>query len=106
MQVALPGVLADCECTAKWQWSALLSDLHLPSTRPSGTVMAAFRASARGGRKAGKFELTEEQRQEIREAFDLFDTGEHVDLLVPPHKEPHCAMDTFAVVFEPSCERV
>merc|ERR1711939_541442 len=29
-----------------------------------------------GGRsaKSGKFELTEEQKQEIREAFDLFDT--------------------------------
>ena len=39
-------------------------------------LMAAFRASGRGGRKGGKFELTEEQRQEIREAFDLFDTGE------------------------------
>ena len=33
---------------------------------------------ARGGKpaakKAAKFELTEEQKQEIREAFDLFDT--------------------------------
>jgi hypothetical protein len=35
-------------------------------------------AVARGGKpaakKAAKFELTEEQKQEIREAFDLFDT--------------------------------
>ena len=35
-------------------------------------------AAARGGKpaakKAAKFELTEEQKQEIREAFDLFDT--------------------------------
>jgi len=30
---------------------------------------------ARGGaQKSKKFELTEEQKQEIREAFDLFDT--------------------------------
>jgi Ca2+-binding EF-hand superfamily protein len=27
-----------------------------------------------GGAKSKKFELTEEQKQEIREAFDLFDT--------------------------------
>lgn len=31
-------------------------------------------ASKRGGAKSKKFELTEEQKQEIREAFDLFDT--------------------------------
>merc|ERR1711937_406229 len=31
-------------------------------------------ASKKGGGKAAKGELTEEQRQEIREAFDLFDT--------------------------------
>ena len=39
-------------------------------------VWQAFNRS-RGGRaekKAQKFELTEEQKQEIREAFDLFDT--------------------------------
>ncbi|CAM9956570.1 unnamed protein product [Ascophyllum nodosum] len=30
--------------------------------------------SKRGGAKSKKFELTEEQKQEIREAFDLFDT--------------------------------
>ena len=35
------------------------------------TKMAAKRA---GGTKNKKFELTEEQKQEIREAFDLFDT--------------------------------
>jgi len=29
---------------------------------------------AAGGAKNKKFELTEEQKQEIREAFDLFDT--------------------------------
>merc|ERR1719164_441664 len=31
-------------------------------------------ASSRGKGKGGKAELTEEQKQEIREAFDLFDT--------------------------------
>ena len=32
-------------------------------------------ASKKGGTtKSKKFELTEEQKQEIREAFDLFDT--------------------------------
>ena len=30
--------------------------------------------AARGKGKGGKPELTEEQKQEIREAFDLFDT--------------------------------
>merc|ERR1719199_1780704 len=30
--------------------------------------------AAKGAKKAGKAELTEEQKQEIREAFDLFDT--------------------------------
>ena len=32
------------------------------------------RPHARRQQKGGKFELTEEQKQEIREAFDLFDT--------------------------------
>ena len=37
--------------------------------------MSAARGGARGGKaKGGKPELTEEQKQEIREAFDLFDT--------------------------------
>merc|ERR1711988_399771 len=30
--------------------------------------------AAKGAKKAGKADLTEEQKQEIREAFDLFDT--------------------------------
>ena len=30
--------------------------------------------AAKGAKKPGKSELTEEQKQEIREAFDLFDT--------------------------------
>jgi centrin-1 len=38
-------------------------------------TMSAARGGARGGKaKGGKPELTEEQKQEIREAFDLFDT--------------------------------
>ena len=37
--------------------------------------MSAARGGARGGKaKGGKPELTEEQKQEIKEAFDLFDT--------------------------------
>lgn len=37
--------------------------------------MAAYRKPAqKAGEKKAKFELTEEQKQEIREAFDLFDT--------------------------------
>ena len=43
----------------------------------SGKNMAPGRpapASGRGKGKGGKPELTEEQKQEIREAFDLFDT--------------------------------
>ena len=31
-------------------------------------------AGAKVDKKGAKFELTEEQKQEIREAFDLFDT--------------------------------
>lgn len=40
-------------------------------------AVQAYRGGGRAGRadkKAQKFELTEEQKQEIREAFDLFDT--------------------------------
>jgi centrin-1 len=39
-------------------------------------LLQAYRkpAGKAGDKKAAKFELTEEQKQEIREAFDLFDT--------------------------------
>lgn len=40
-------------------------------TRESSTQASSTK---RGGAKSKKFELTEEQKQEIREAFDLFDT--------------------------------
>jgi hypothetical protein len=36
--------------------------------------MAYRKPAAKAGEKKQKFELTEEQKQEIREAFDLFDT--------------------------------
>ena len=36
--------------------------------------MARGGAAAARGKASKKFELTEEQKQEIREAFDLFDT--------------------------------
>jgi len=38
-------------------------------------------SAKRGGAKSKKFELTEEQKQEIREAFDLFDTDGSGQLL-------------------------
>merc|ERR1711966_90033 len=41
-------------------------------------IMSGYRGrgsgAAKGAKKAGKSDLTEEQKQEIREAFDLFDT--------------------------------
>ena len=37
-------------------------------------AQASYRGRGRGDKKSQKFELTEEQKQEIREAFDLFDT--------------------------------
>merc|ERR1711968_63004 len=39
-----------------------------------GDLVSRRPASKKAGGKAAKGELTEEQRQEIREAFDLFDT--------------------------------
>ena len=41
---------------------------------PLPQAYAYRRPHARRQQKGGKFELTEEQKQEIREAFDLFDT--------------------------------
>jgi len=41
---------------------------------PFPQAYAYRRPHARRQQKGGKFELTEEQKQEIREAFDLFDT--------------------------------
>jgi len=44
-------------------------------TRPPPQSYTQRRGNAsRGAQKNKKFELTEEQKQEIREAFDLFDT--------------------------------
>ncbi len=37
-------------------------------------LFSFLQASKKAGAKGKKFELTEEQKQEIREAFDLFDT--------------------------------
>lgn len=52
-----------------------------PNTLRAQAAAAAYRRPAAGGaggkadaKKGAKFELTEEQKQEIREAFDLFDT--------------------------------
>lgn len=47
-------------------------------------AQASYRGRGRGDKKSQKFELTEEQKQEIREAFDLFDTdGSGKRLLLP-----------------------
>ena len=56
-------------------WGGLLSHT-LPPPPPLYRFWQARRgAASRAPAKAsGKFELTEEQKQEIREAFDLFDT--------------------------------
>jgi hypothetical protein len=40
----------------------------------TGSVLVYQAAKRAAGAKGKKFELTEEQKQEIREAFDLFDT--------------------------------
>jgi len=45
---------------------------QVPSPQPNSKPQQA--SKSKGGAKAKKFELTEEQKQEIREAFDLFDT--------------------------------
>ena len=45
-------------------------------------------ASGRGKGKGGKPELTEEQKQEIREAFDLFDTDGSGTLTAAGHAQP------------------
>jgi Ca2+-binding EF-hand superfamily protein len=37
-------------------------------------MSAAAKSSAGGGARVAKPDLTEEQKQEIKEAFDLFDT--------------------------------
>ena len=70
-------------------WSMRLCALLRPPATPSSFPLTAVVTCGydarvyqaynrnRGGRadkKAQKFELTEEQKQEIREAFDLFDT--------------------------------
>jgi hypothetical protein len=50
-----------------------------PSTSP---IAQASRAKA--GKKAGRLELTEEQKAEIKEAFDLFDTDGSGELGADP----------------------
>lgn len=80
------------------QWCAIAAATFVPFRRPDECIRPfvsrnlhphphpcqAYRGRAAGGGKAdkkgAKFELTEEQKQEIREAFDLFDTdgsGKH-----------------------------
>ena len=47
-------------------------DIGLQAFRKAGGAGAGTAGKPAG--KTAKFELTEEQKQEIREAFDLFDT--------------------------------
>jgi len=59
--------IAVCRCCVA------LTNFYAPLTIAQATKKSA-------AAKSKKFELTEEQKQEIREAFDLFDTdgsGEH-----------------------------
>eukprot|EP00995_Heteronema_vittatum_P013591 NODE_980_length_1113_cov_398.797932_g678_i0.p1 GENE.NODE_980_length_1113_cov_398.797932_g678_i0~~NODE_980_length_1113_cov_398.797932_g678_i0.p1 ORF type:complete len:177 (+),score=77.68 NODE_980_length_1113_cov_398.797932_g678_i0:72-602(+) len=44
---------------------------------PRQTAATTGRAAGGGGKRKQKFELNEEQKQEIREAFDLFDTDKN-----------------------------
>jgi len=48
--------------------------VSLPSVSSQSGYRGRGSGAAKAGKKAGKNELTEEQKQEIREAFDLFDT--------------------------------
>merc|ERR1712106_92902 len=50
-----------------------LSPIRLSNRLPSPT-MSAYRRSATGKKSVKKNELTDEQKAEIREAVDLFDT--------------------------------
>ena len=52
---------------------ALFSSLSATLT-PTSQAYSSSRGGKAGGNKSKKFELTEEQKQEIREAFDLFGT--------------------------------
>ena len=59
--------------------------------------MSAARGGARGGKaKGGKPELTEEQKQEIREAFDLFDTDGSGECNASPARVPEERAPTHA----------
>src|SRR5579871_2503900 len=72
----------------------------LKKSAPSSSVSSSYKGS--GGRVGGqRAELTEEQKQEIKEAFDLFDTdgSEKIDA-----KELKVAMR--ALGFEPKKEEI
>lgn len=65
--------------------SAASASITSPA-RPS-TWKSSSKAGASAG-KSTKFELTEEQKQEISEAFDLFDTDGSREICVPPLPHP------------------
>ena len=70
--------LSHCQAS-KWFSNGMHASLcfmypRLQQLTLASQAYAYRRPHARRQQKGGKFELTEEQKQEIREAFDLFDT--------------------------------
>ena len=72
----LPSSCVASSETLEWGRSFGPRALLTPSILPPSFLQQAYSSSRgkAGGSKSKKFELTEEQKQEIREAFDLFDT--------------------------------
>ena len=64
--------------SALWDEDRMRDEVTLPNSDTRLALQSGYRGrgsgAAKGAKKAGKSELTEEQKQEIREAFDLFDT--------------------------------
>merc|ERR1719465_231259 len=75
-------MLSDRGVRARTRRAPAAADKNIARDRPCHVSRAQMAdaanrrgAAGRGGaQKSKKFELTEEQKQEIREAFDLFDT--------------------------------
>ena len=60
-------------CFNEFQWCHIFR-YYLKLTSLQLDIVSQATKKAAAGAKNKKFELTEEQKQEIREAFDLFDT--------------------------------
>jgi hypothetical protein len=83
------GVALRRACSALW--------FTLGGSCALDLVQARRGVGAKKPAAAGKFELTEEQKQEIREAFDLFDTDGSGESWLPD-----CAIHFFLVLSRPS----